>query len=207
MTWVNDALGNLGTFFSGETNLTFVLLFFTAVIILYSVFVYYFYNFLARKNIISLNLNQYNNYENPSVIKFFAIVFYILEYIIFLPIITFFWFAVLSILILVMSSEMKIASVLLISSALVASVRVTSYISQDISKDLAKLLPFTLMAIAVTNPGFFNVASLLSRVIEIPSLFTNIPFYLLFIVAIELVMRVGEFLVNGFSSKEDEEAV
>ncbi len=193
-------LENFISLFTGGADLILTLAFFTTVIVLYSIFVFYFYRFLARKNIIELNLNQYNQYGNEVVMKIFAVIFYIIEYIILLPVLTFFWFAFLSVLILVLSKGLDTATVLLISAALVASVRATSYVSEDLSKDLAKMLPFTLLAIAITKPGFFSVTSLLSRINEIPSLFVNIPYYLLFIIAVELVMRIGDFVQSVFYS-------
>jgi len=187
------------------TNLTFTLIFFTAIIVLYSVFVFYFYQFLAKKNILELNLGQYNKYANPTVIKFFAVIFYILEYIILLPILTFFWFAFLAILILVLAQGMQASTVLLISTALIASVRATSYVSQTLSKDLAKMVPFTLLTIAITNKGFFQITPLLGRITEIPSLFSDIPYYLLFIVLVELTMRLVDFANNLFSDPTEDE--
>ncbi|MDH3353518.1 MAG: hypothetical protein OEL87_03655 [Nanoarchaeota archaeon] len=138
--------------------------------------------------------------------KIFAALFYIIEYIVLLPVLTFFWFAVLSILVLILSKGIDVATVLLISAALVASVRVTSYVTEDLSKDLAKMLPFTLLAIAITTAGFFDVNALLSRITEIPSLFTSVPYYLLFIIFMELVMRISDFVRSAFySSKATEE--
>jgi len=193
---------NLTALFSGEINLIAILTFFTAVIVLYSVFVFYFYKFLAKKNIIELNLNQYNQSINPTLVKFFAALFYVIEYIIILPILTFFWFAVLSILILLLAKGIEIGTILLISAALVAAVRITAHISEDLSKDLAKMLPFTLIAIAITTSGFFNIGDLLSRVKEIPLLLSNIPYYLIFIMATELIMRVFTFLSDAIQSSK-----
>ena len=184
----------LTTLFSQEGNLFIVLTFFTTVIVIYSIFVFYFYRFLARKNIIELNLNQYNQYNNPATIKLFAIFFYIIEYVLLLPLITFFWFATLSILILLLSKGIEIETILLISAALVASVRATSYVSENLSKDLAKMLPFTLLAISITTAGFFDINALLSGIESIPSLISSIPYYLLFIVIIELIMRSADFI-------------
>ena len=199
---------DLTTLFTGEIPLAVILLFFTAVIVVYSVFVFYFYKFLAKKNIIELNLNQYNQYANPSVVKFFAVIFYIIEYVVVLPVLTFFWFAVLSILTLLLAKGIDVSTILLISAALVAAVRITSYVSEDLSKDLAKMVPFTLLAIALTTLGFFDINALLSRVTEIPSLFSHIPYYLLFIVAVELIMRIFTFIESVFhSSKAVEEEV
>lgn len=191
---------NLIIFFSEQNNLILTLTFFTTIMVLYSIFVFYFYRFLARKNIIELNLNQYNLYKNPTLIKLFAAIFYIVEYVILLPILTFFWFGILSILILLLAKGLAVSTILLISAALVTSVRITSYISEDLAKDLAKMLPFTLLAIALTTAGFFDISIFFDRISQIPSLLSNIPYYLLFIVAIELLMRITEFIQSAFQT-------
>jgi len=205
MAGVTELFDGLTGVFSGDTHILLVLLFFTAVIVIYAVFVYYFYRFLATKNLIELNLNQYNQYQNVALAKFFAGLFYVAEYLILLPIITFFWFAILAVLILILSEGMNIGSILLISAALVASVRITAYVSENLSKDLAKMLPFTLLAIAITQPGFFTMDLMMTRFSTIPTLFSNLPYYLLFIVGIELIMRTFTSLENIFKPKEPEE--
>ncbi|MFH0808294.1 MAG: hypothetical protein V1888_01625 [archaeon] len=198
-------LEQLTTILTTQNNPILILIFFTAVIVIYSTFVFYFYRFLAKKNLIELNLNQYNQYQNQFLVKIFAALFFIIEYIILLPVLTFFWFAILSILILVLAKGLEVKTILLIAAALVASVRVTAYLSEDLSKDLAKMLPFTLLAIAITTAGFFDPTGLINRITEIPTLFIHVPYYLLFIVAIELIMRTGEFLQSIFQASKVEE--
>lgn len=183
------------------TNLTL----FTTIIVIYSIFIFYFYKLLAKKNIIKLNLNQYNQYSSPTFTKILAVIFYIIEYLILLPVLTLFWFAILSILVLTLSQGIGTATVLLISAALVAAVRITAYISEDLSKDLAKMLPFTLIAIAITKPGFFEISSLIARINEIPALFSSILIYLIFIFSIELIMRAADFFCSIFSFSRNEE--
>ncbi|MBU2576158.1 MAG: hypothetical protein KKF50_00370 [Nanoarchaeota archaeon] len=202
MAGVMEVFNGLAGSFGGDTHILLILLFFTAVIVIYAVFVYYFYRFLASKNLLNINLNQYNQYQNPALAKLFAVIFYIAEYIILLPVITFFWFAVLAMLILVLSEGMGIDKILLISAALVAAVRITAYVSENLSKDLAKMIPFTLIAIAITKPGFFAMEAMIERVSTIPTLFNNLPYYLLFIVGIELVMRGFTSLENIFKTGE-----
>jgi len=205
MEAIINLLNSITNIFSAETNLLFVLAFFTAIIVIYSIFVFNFYRFLAKKNIIELNLNQYNQYSNPTAVKFFAILFFVVEYIILLPILTFFWFTILSILTLVLAKGLEVKTILLISAALVASVRATAYVNEDLAKDLAKMLPFTLLAIAITTAGFFDISALISRISDIPSIFSHIPYYLLFIVAIELIMRTVEFAKNVLQISNTEE--
>ena len=196
---------NLTNFFANEANLILTLTIFTAVIVVYSIFAFYFYRILAKKNIVELNLNQYNRSNHPIAVKIFTIIFYILEYIILLPVLTFFWFTVLAILILLLAKEIDVSTILLISSALVASVRATSYVSENLSKDLAKMLPFTLLAIAITTAGFFDIGTLIARISEIPSLLSNLPYYLFFIIGIEFIMRTADFVQSVFQSSEEAE--
>ena len=202
-----ENINNLSTLSENDISLIFTLLFLTAVIVIYSLFVFYFYRFLAKKNIINLNLHQYNKSENETVTKFLAIGFYILEYIIILPIVTFFWFAFLAVFILMLTKNLSVSSVLLIAAAFVASVRVTSYISETLSQDLAKMLPFTLLAFAITGESFFKLSGFSQQISEIPSLLASIPQYLLFIVIVELIMRFADLMSRIFMplSSEDEE--
>lgn len=185
------------------SGLMISLLFFTIVIVIYGVFVYYFYRFLAKKNLIAFNFNQYNTSEHPFAMKLFGFIFYVLEYIILLPVLTFFWFAVLAIFIMLLASQLEIAAVLTIAAALVASVRVTAYISENLSKDLAKMLPFTLLALALTNPNFFDISRFLGRLGEIPSVVGNLSYYLVFIIILELIMRMGDLIHRTLKNTEE----
>ena len=201
MSWIVNFQDSV----QGETGLVFTLLLLTAVIVIYAIFVFYFYRFLAKKNIIELNLGKYNKYESSGLFKFIAVMFYILEYLILLPLLTFFWFAVLSILIMVLADKLSVSTVLIIAASLVAAVRTTSYVSQNLSQDLAKMLPFTLLGIAITQPGFFLLTNLFGRISEIPTLFSNLPYYLIFIISLELVMRLLDFISGVLKSEEEVE--
>lgn len=196
-------LEQLSTILTTEKGLALNLAFFTTVIVIYSIFVFYFYRFVAKKNIIELNLNQYNQYSHPAAIKFFAVLFYIIEYIILLPLLTFFWFGILAILTLILAKELPVDAVLLLAAALVASIRVTSYVNEDLAKDLAKMLPLTLLAIAITTAGFFDLSIFFDRIKEIPELFSDIPYYLVFIIGIELIMRISDSIGSAFKPEKE----
>lgn len=199
-----DSLEVISNFFLSYTNSRygpiFQILIVSFLIIVYGVFIFYFYRFLAKKNIIELNLNKYNKSSHEGLIKMFSIIFYILEYIIILPIITFFWFMVLSILIMVLSEGIGLDMVLLISAALIASVRVSSYINENLSQDMAKTLPFTLLGVALTKPRFFNLESQFLRIQEIPELLGSVFYFILVIIALEFIMRIYD-LFSSFNYK------
>jgi hypothetical protein len=200
-----NSFENFSNTFGSDFKLIFVLLFFTAIIVIYSVFVFYFYRFLGKKNIIELNLKQYNKSDSLGIVKLLAFVFYVVEYIIILPVVTLFWFAFLAIFVMVMSKGLSAATVLTIAGALVASVRVTAYVSQKLSQDLAKMLPFTLLAISLTTPSFFSVESFITSLADLPSLLPQIPYYLIFIVVLEIIMRAFDLFGKFFQLEKEKE--
>ncbi|MBI2124305.1 hypothetical protein HYT92_00795 [Candidatus Pacearchaeota archaeon] len=181
---------------------------FTLLIVIYAVFIWKFYRFLATKDIIKLDLAKYNKSTHPALRKFFASVLYLIEYIIISPFLIFFWFAILSVFLILLSKEQGVETILLISAAVVASVRMTSYYKEDLSRDLSKMFPFTLLAIFLLTPNFFSIPRFISQITQIPLLLNNILYYLLFIVGVEIILRFFSMLfsIGNKESEEDETA-
>lgn len=150
-----------------------------------------------------LNLNQYNHSKYPVLEKILAVVLYVIEYLVILPFLVLFWFAILAIFLLLLSRAGSVEQILIISAAIIAAIRVTSYVSQDLSKDLAKILPFTVLAMFIISADLFDLDLLLSRIVEIPSLFTHIFTFIIFIFAIEFILRIIYLIALFFISEED----
>ncbi|MBS3167543.1 hypothetical protein J4216_00255 [Candidatus Woesearchaeota archaeon] len=177
------------------------------LIALYSIFVWKFYRFLAKRDLIKLNLRQYNKTEHPLLNKLLAIILYIIEYIIIIPALVLFWFVVLSTFLLIISKEQTLAQIILISAAVIGAIRFTAYLSEDLSKDIAKLLPFTMLAIFLITPNLFSFTDLITRISGIPLLFKNIIIYLGIIAAIEIFIRLIYLIIVTFIFKEDPEDI
>ncbi len=172
---------------------------YTVIIAIYAIFIWKFYKFLAHRDIIKINLNQYNKSEHPFFNKLIASLFFFLEYVIILPALVFFWFAILAIFLLILSKSQDIGQIVLIAAAVVAATRLTSYFSQNLSQDLAKLLPFTMLAVFLLQPDFFVVGESLARFSQIPQIINQVFAYLIFILILEVVMR-GLFTLVELSS-------
>ena len=93
--------------------------------------------------------------------------------------------------------------ILVISTVVVSSIRITSYFNEDLSKELAKLLPFTLLAISLINPKFFELGRIFNDLNKIPSFLDNIIWYLLFILVLEIILRFFDFIISLFSLEEE----
>ncbi len=185
-------------------QLIFNIFIYVILIALYSIFVFEFYRFLARKNILKLNLSKYNTSTRPFLKKLFATLLFLAEYIIILPILVFFWFTILAFLLLLLSKDQPIQQIFLISAAVVGAIRITSYFREDLSRDLAKMFPFTVLAIFLLSPDFLEFTSLMEKLMEIPSFVTHIFFYLVFVICFEILMRGVYTLVFLFKRPEEQ---
>ena len=138
--------------FVGQSLNLFLLVF---VVVLFSIFIWVVHGFISRKNIIELNLNQYNTSEHPFFEKLLAGVLYFIEYIVVLPFLVFIWFSVFTFFLIILSEgTIAVEKILVISAVIISSIRITSYYSESLSKELAKLLPFNLLAFSILYFSF-----------------------------------------------------
>lgn len=180
-------------------------LFFIAIIIaVYSLFIWFFYRSLAKRDVLKLNLAKYNTSKHSGWAKFFAILLYIIEFIIVAPIAIFLWFAILSIFLIILAKEIEVGTVILICAALISAIRITSYFNEDLSKDLAKMVPFTLLGIAILTPNFIDIGTHIGRIAQIPLFLNNAIYYFIFIFSLEIILRLFFLLVEIAASMKEE---
>lgn len=180
------------------------LLLYTIFIVIYAVFIWKFYRFMAEKDIIKFNLSQYNRSSHASLEKTYAVFLNILQYVIILPFLVMFWFTVFSIFLLVLSKSQSTYQILLISAAIIASTRVAAYLSGGLSRDLAKIFPFTVLALFLLDPEFFNVNIIFDKFAQIPEIFSNILIFVVFIFGIELILRMVYSIAAFIYSRQGE---
>jgi hypothetical protein len=179
--------------------------FFIAITLtLYSIFIWFFYRFLARRDVLGLNLKKYNSYKHSFVIKGVAILLYIVEFLVLGPIMIFIWFAVLSCFFIVLAKDLDVGTVMLICAALISAIRITAHFNENLSKDLAKMVPFTMIAVILTSKDFWNISEIIGRISQIPQFFNNSLYYLLFIFGLELILRLFLLPVQIAGSVKEE---
>jgi hypothetical protein len=186
----------------------FVNLFFLIILVfLYSFFIWKFYRFISKKDILGLDLNKYNKTDHPFFTKLFAGAFYFLEYLVILPFVIFFWFAMFTLFLILLTDNLEVGTLLTVSAVIVAVIRLSSYYKEDLAKDLAKLLPFTLLAVSLLNQNFFDVEKILNNFATIPSFFQKIMIYLVFIIILESVLRLFDFIFSLFGLEDIEQEI
>ncbi|MFW6283104.1 MAG: hypothetical protein ACOC1P_03585 [Minisyncoccales bacterium] len=187
----------------------FVNLFLLVVlVVVYSVFVWKLYRFISKRNPLGLNLNQYNQIEHSILSRLLRGGFYFIEYILILPFLIFIVFSIFTFLLILMSNTESVTHIFVISATVIASIRVTSYYSENLSQEIAKFLPFTLLTISVLNPYSFVQAHYIERILsqlsQLSSFFGAIQYYLLFIIFLEVILLGFDFVFSLFDLEEED---
>ena len=165
---------------------------------LYAMFIFKFYRFVSARDMFGMDLSRYQESRFRWVRRILHVIMYIAKYLIVFPAFAFFWFAVLTLILSFLSKDRPITDVLLIALATVSAIRVAAYYSEDLSRDLAKILPFAVLGIFLIDASFFDISDSLDVLKEANVHRERILYYLLFLVAVEFVLRmllgVGMFL-------------
>ena len=193
-------------FFRGTT--IWDLIIYTAAMVLYSFFVWKFYRFVSRREIIPINLERYSAEGKRSHLKIGA---YIASYMLLFPFFLFLWFFVYSFFIYFLARDIPTGTVLLISITVIVAIRVTAYYQEDLARDLGKLLPFALLAIFLTSPVFFtdtgnyfSIDDLENRFFEIPLFTMEILKFIIYAIFVETFLRISFIIKRKISPPKEE---
>ncbi len=178
-----------------QTNIFVNVMLYTLLVFIYALFVWKFYKFMARKNILKLELSEYATAGQ----KFLAGMLFFIQYIVVMPLIVFFWFSVLSLILLILAKGQAMEQVLFISAVFIAATRISAYLSEDLAREIAKILPLTVLGVFALNPNTFAMP-LTEKLKDIIIFFPNIKNYLLFIFCVEVFFR----LVNSVVEEREE---
>ena len=156
----------------------------------YAVFIFRFYRSVASRDMFALDLSRYEESRLRLVRRVLGVVMYVTKYLILFPAFAFIWFTVLTLILTFLSRDRPFADILLIALATVSAIRVTSYYDEDLSRDLAKILPFAVLAIFLIDASFFEVGESLSVLERANDHREIILYYLLFLVVLEFALRL-----------------
>ena len=161
---------------------------------------YIYYKQLARRDLFEIpKLNLKSKFANV-----LDRIIYFLKYLFIFPIYSFIWFLIFSFLLFTLSKSRPIEDILFLGIIIVAATRIGAYVSEKLAEDMAKLLPLTLIAIFLIDPKAVTIKTITS---SLPVLLQQIPIvakYLLFIIAVEWLLRIGRWIVTSVKPKRQE---
>jgi hypothetical protein len=160
----------------------------------YALFIFKFYRFIAKRDILSLNLAQYASSQYPALERLVHTFLFILEYVIVMPLCIFCWFIVLTGLLAFLAKNRDPQSLLLIALALVGAVRIVAYYKETLAQDLAKTVPLALLAVYLADASYVNIGASLHLLRTLPGMWRLILWYLGFVVLLEFALRILSLL-------------
>ena len=187
----NSLLEN--SIFSGDSNVGTFLIFVIGIAI-YALFVWYFYRFISKRNLLPKFFYPLSNEQNVSKVKFAG---YVATYVGAFPLIVFVWFIVLAFFVFFISKEMPFEISLFVSMTVIAVVRILAYYREDAAKEIAKMIPYALLsffltsAVVYADPNFFTDKELRAIPEKIIEHLPEIIDALVVIVLFEFSFRLG----------------
>ena len=173
---------------------------------IYAVFIFKFYRFIAGRDIFNIDLSRNDASSVPVLRDFFSLIWYVVRFIVLFPAFAFFWFAILTVMLAFLSEGRALSQILIIALATVSAVRVCAYYDEDLSRDLAKILPFAVLSFLLVNASPLDVGASLAVLREVNSQWGTIIYYWLFLVALEFALRLVFGIFKGvFPGKKREE--
>jgi len=189
-----------------ETYLQLIV--FTVGLFFYGFFVWHFYRTLSKRDLFKVDLEKYKlpTTKHRTLGKLWSVFTYILKYGVVFPVYIAVWLSILSIILIILSEEMMVNHIFLTSVVIVSATRIASYYKEELAVDLAKLIPFALLAVLIMDPNFFSLETTIERLSEIPNIWLQIIQFLIFSTILEWTLRIL-YLVKKATDRGREKAV
>ena len=200
---VNDIFGS-GLDLQDALDLLVPLSFYVLAIAGYGVLVFKYYRFVAARDMFELDLSRYDGVKLRWLRSLLQVTLYVFKYLILFPVFAFFWIAVLTLVLAFLSKGQSFSETLLIAVATVSAIRATAYYSEELSRDLAKILPFAVMGVFLIDASFFSLSDSLNTLNEASDYNEHMLYYLLFLIALEFVLRIALAVAKLFGFRKEQ---
>ena len=203
LDYLNDLVQNIAA-----NSSIYDLIGFSIGMVIYGIFVYHFYRFLSKRDMFSFNLEnrlsskKFSSDGEASSAALRVVAFISMNFFIF-PFVAFLWFLGYSSIMFLLVHQLPTATIFLVSSALIIAVRISAYYREDLSRDLAKLLPFALLGIFLYNPEFYSLDQIAVRLKVIPSFIYQITAFIVVSMSVEIVLSILYLIKIKFFHKNE----
>lgn len=165
----------------------------------YSIFVFIFYRNLAKRDLITLNLDKYSNNLTGKIKKYIKSITFVIQYILIIPILLTFWTLVLAIILTLLSPDADHSRNALIATSVVGSVRILSYWTEDLSRDVAKMLPFGVLGVFLVGDAQVQISEIKELLESLEEIATSFISSLFLIAVVEGILRSITSIINLIS--------
>ncbi|MCH7737513.1 MAG: hypothetical protein IH872_08955 [Chloroflexi bacterium] len=178
--------------------------FFIIGMTVFALFVFRFYRFVSSKDVFVLDVSRYERSRFQAARVFLHIILYAAKYLFIFPLVAFFWFAAITLMLSFLAtnqdSSTSFKDILLVAMTVVGIIRVCAYISEDLARDLAKMLPFAVLAFLILDLSSFEASDSLEVLKQVDDNREVILYYLGFTIGLEFALRFASAVVEKTSS-------
>lgn len=167
----------------------------------YSGFVFMFYRLLAKRDLLTLDLKRYEDSMTGRIRVFFRSLLFVAQYVLLIPILIGFWTVVMATILTLLSDISDHTRNAMIATSVVGAVRILAYWTEDLSRDVAKILPFAVLGVFLvgsTSVNFSEFKALYSNLPELADAYLN---SLILLSILETVLRVGHVVKDLFGGE------
>lgn len=167
----------------------------------YSGFVFMFYRLLAKRDILTLDLKRFEDSMTGRIRVFFRSLLFVAQYVLLIPILIGFWTVVMATILTLLSDSSDHSRNAMIATSVVGAVRILAYWTEDLSRDVAKMLPFAVLGVFLvgsTSVNFSEFEALYSNLPELADAYLN---SLILLSILETVLRVGHVVKDLFGGQ------
>lgn len=179
---------SLKSILSGDPSAFLPIFYLVVSIAIYSIVIWHFYRFIARRDCLTIH-----SVTHPKVVGF-------LKYFFVFPFIAFLFFLGFSLMMLFLTRDYEILAVLSTSFAVIVAIRITAYYSRDLSKDVAKMLPFALLGLFLVTPTYFSFEEIIDKIYLLPEFFNLCIQFIILITLVEWILRIILAVKNEISN-------
>jgi len=165
---------------SGNFGAFQALFYLIIMLALYSLIIYHFYRYIARRDCFKPSPRKHT--------KFIGFCKYFFLYP-FVAIVFFLGFSLILIS-LTKSDSYEISGILSLSFAIILTIRITAYYTEDLSKDVAKMLPFAVLGVFLVDSTYFSIDNVITRISMLPANVNLIVQFLIMIILVEWILRI-----------------
>ena len=167
----------------------------------YSGFVFMFYRLLAKRDLLTLDLKRYEDSMTGRIRVFFRSLLFVAQYVLLIPILIGFWTVVMATILTLLSDSSDHSRNAMIATSVVGAVRILAYWTEDLSRDVAKMLPFAVLGVFLvgsTSVNFSEFEAFYSNLPELADAYLN---SLILLSILETVLRVGHVVKDLFGGQ------
>lgn len=169
---------------SGDIDFLLPLFYLIISISIYSIIIYHFYRYIARRDCF-----------RKSICKHSKIIGFV-KYFLLFPFVAVVFYLGFSLMLIFLTKTYPIDQLLATSFAIIVAIRITSYYTGDLSKDVAKMLPFALLGVFLVDPTYFTFELVKERINSLPANVNFILQFIFLIILVEWILRIGLNIVN-----------